>query len=144
MVSLEPLQLRVDVQHARDPGLEAAPGGGFRIRIESLVAVAPALLAAFQRDFPGTLSCGLAVKDRLELFSEDRVLHQHALLAIQPGRSRVEIVAADKQRLAVDRNRLGMQARARGTAEARLHVAARQRLELPELHAALEQRIAVA
>src|SRR5688572_33396710 len=122
-----PLQLRVEVQDARDPGLEALPGGGFGIAVEGLGPVAPAELVVDQRHLPGALWRRLLGEDRLELPSERRTLEHHALLAVEPGRARIEVVAADKERPPIHRQRLGVQARARGTEQARVHVAARKR-----------------
>src|SRR5262245_25907835 len=132
------------MQDARRPGLETLPGAGLGISIESLRTVAPAQLVVHARHLPGTLRGDLSSEDRLELARERGALHEHALLAVEPGGARIEVVAADEQRPPVYGERLGVQARTGGPEHARLDVLTAEGLELPDLHAALDQRLAIA
>ena len=76
-------------------------------------AVGPMQLARVERDAPRVRACGLPVEYLFELHRERLALREHALFAVQPGRAWIEVVAADEERTAVDRERLGMQACAR-------------------------------
>src|SRR5205085_1209416 len=104
------LELRVDAQHAREPGLEALRERRLRILATDALVVGPAQFSRLAGHVPGVAARRLRLEDRAKLFDERRALDEHALLAVEPGRARVEVVAADEQRLVVDGETLRVQA----------------------------------
>ena len=118
--------------------------GGLRLLARDALVVGPAKFARLARDPPRVGAGGLRFEDRAKLRDQRGTFHQHALLAVEPGRARIEVVAADEQGFLVDRQRLGVQAGAGRAEQARVRLLTRERLQLPELHAALEQLLAVA
>jgi hypothetical protein len=84
-----------------------------RVAVQSLHVVRPLQIPCFATHAPRTLTRRLPVEQLLELLRQHRILDQYSLLAIQPGRARIQVVAADKQRAAVGDESLGMQSRSR-------------------------------
>src|SRR5262247_798702 len=82
------------------------------VLVESLRAVAPLQVLAVQRDLPGALARRLRSEDPFELLRQRLVLDQHALLAVEPGGARIQVVAADEQSPSVDGECLRVQGRA--------------------------------
>ena len=82
-----------------EPGLEALADGRLRIGVEALAAVAPAAAAVSSVTCQARAPAVWVAKMRLELrCASTLAVDQHALLAVEPGRARVEVVAADEQR----------------------------------------------
>ena len=111
------------------------------VRNQGLAAVVPAQFARVERHLPGSTrgDCG---EDFARTAPPMSILDQHALLAVQPGRARIEVVAAYEKRLPSATSALVCRLAPRiRTYSNRL--VARQGFQLPHLHAAFEQRLSM-
>ena len=82
-----------------------------RLGVELFRAVAPAKRIVVERNLPGPGTCRLLGKNLFQLVRDSWVLDQDALLAIEPRRSRIEVITADEYESRVDGQRFRVQAR---------------------------------
>jgi hypothetical protein len=71
--------------------------------VEALLTVGPLQLVCVDVNAPCAVARCLSLEYLFELQCERLALRDHALLAVQPGRAWIEVVAANEERATVDR-----------------------------------------